>query len=139
MSLADTPSEAASPSSPTAQTAPKDSQISKVQNLLDSKRFAEALSDIEFLLKSEPKNPDLLRHKGFALRETGKLAEAITALMDALKIKPDLHKAKEDLAVTYLRMGEIKPAQQLYKELKKEAPDLAARLAAEAKKLKIKL
>jgi tetratricopeptide (TPR) repeat protein len=111
----------------------------KVQSLLDAKRFTEALAELEFLLKNDSKNPVLLKQKGFALRELGKLSEAVTAYIDALKIKPDLHEAKEYLAVTYLRMGEIKPLRQLHKELKAEAADLARMLEAEAKKRGVKL
>jgi tetratricopeptide (TPR) repeat protein len=135
------PSPSVSPSVPAAPPkaeAAADS-LAKVQSLLDAKRFTEALGEIEFILKSDPKNAEVLKARGFALRETGKFKDALQSYIDALKINPHLHVAKEYLAVTYLRMGETKPAKQLYAELKKDAPDLAKMLLAEAKRLKLKL
>ena len=154
LAAADIPEPAPSPSSTAAASAPSAApvespaavpagtpaeKVAKVQSLLDAKRYAEALGELEYLLKSDARNAKLLKLKGFALRESGKLGEAVTAYLDALKIKPDLHEAKEYLAVTYLRMGEVKTVKQLHKELKKDAPQLARMLEAEAKKLKVKL
>jgi len=141
------PSTSMSPESPAvppkadaAASAPVSAErLAKVQSLLDAKRFTEALGEIEFILKSDPKNAEVLKSRGFALRETGKHKDAVQSYIDALKINPQLHVAKEYLAVTYLRMGETKPAKQLYAELKKDAPDLAKMLLAEAKRLKLKL
>jgi tetratricopeptide (TPR) repeat protein len=131
---------AAPPKAKAAASAPAFAErLAKVQSLLDAKRFTEALGEIEFILKSDPKNAEVLKSRGFALRETGKHKDAVQSYIDALKINPQLHVAKEYLAVTYLRMGETKPAKQLYAELKKDAPDLAKMLLAEAKRLKLKL
>ena len=131
---------AAPPKAEAAASAPASAErLSKVQSLLDAKRFTEALGEIEFILKSDPKNAEVLKSRGFALRETGKYKDAVQSYIDALKINPQLHVAKEYLAVTYLRMGETKPAKQLYAELKKDAPELAKMLRAEAKRLKLKL
>lgn len=139
--MVEEPQPAAAPASKATDKPTDKSPLgpAKVQSLLDAKRFTEALAELEFLLKNDSKNPVLLKQKGFALRELGKLSEAVTAYIDALKIKPDLHEAKEYLAVTYLRMGEIKPLRQLHKELKAEAADLARMLEAEAKKRGVKL
>ena len=154
LAAADIPEPAPSPSSAAVTSAPSPApseapaadptgtppeKVAKVQSLLDAKRHAEALGELEYLLKNDARNAKLLKLKGFALRESGKLGEAVTAYLDALKIKPDLHEAKEYLAVTYLRMGEVKIVKQLHKELKKDAPQLARMLEAEAKKLKVKL
>lgn len=134
-----TPAPSAAPSAPVAPAKGNSEGIAKVQSLLDAKRFTEALSEIEFLLKAEPKNAELLKSRGFALRETGKFKDAVQSYVEALKIDPQLHVAKEYLAVTYLRMGETKPTKQLYAELKKDAPELAKMVLAEAKRLKLKL
>jgi tetratricopeptide (TPR) repeat protein len=131
---------AAPPKADSAAHAPASAErLAKVQSLLDAKRFTEALGEIEFILKSDPKNAEVLKSRGFALRETGKHKDAVQSYIDALKINPQLHVAKEYLAVTYLRMGETKSAKQLYAELKKDAPELAKMLLAEAKRLKLKL
>jgi tetratricopeptide (TPR) repeat protein len=133
----------ATPSGPTTKTEPTKIDASavqaKIQSMLDAKRYSEALVEIESALKAEPKNAVFLKNKGFALREQGKYKEAVQAYVDSLKINPELNEAKEYLAVTYLKMGEVKPAKQLYKELQSSSPELAKMLKAEADKLKIKL
>lgn len=110
----------------------------KVQSLLDATKYTAALNEVELGLKEHPLDAVLHKQKGFALRQMGKYREAVASYLEALKIKPDLHQAKEYLAVTYLKMGETKPARQLLTELKSEAPDLARMLESEAQKMKIK-
>ena len=142
-SMDDQPAASSTPAPVSSQGAPaKEKQavnLPKIQSMLDAKRYAEALVEIETALATQPKHAELLKHKGFALREQGKFNEAVQAYVDALKIDPELHTAKEYLGVTYLKMGELKPAKQLYKELQASRPDLAKMMKAEADKLKLKL
>jgi tetratricopeptide (TPR) repeat protein len=112
--------------------------VSEVQALVDAKRFKDAASKAQAFIAKDTGNAQMYNLLGFALRQQKQWTESVAAYIEAIKLRPDYAQAKEYLAVAYLGMGESKAAKALHDELKATHPDLAAAVAKEAKRLKVK-
>jgi tetratricopeptide (TPR) repeat protein len=60
---------------------------------------------------------------GVAYNELGKYQKAINAYKEAIKIKPDYHKAYDNMGVAYNGLGKYQKAIDAYKEAIKIKPD----------------
>ena len=112
--------------------------LSEVKALVDAGQFKSAVKKGLKLAKAE-KNAEAYNLVGYSYRKLKSYKKSIKAYKLALKYDPDLHQAKEYLAVAYLNTGKTKRAKKLYNELKKDAPELADMLKKEADKLNITL
>ncbi len=65
-----------------------DDLYSKGMNLLEERKFQNALSHFEQALIENPNNPDILNGKGAALRSLGRYDDALECFNKSLQIDP---------------------------------------------------
>jgi tetratricopeptide (TPR) repeat protein len=98
--------------------------------------WQRAVDEWEEIVRSAPSEP---RHRvnlgfaygnlGIALRDQGKLAEAITALREAIRFRPDDASAHHNLGYVLHRQGKLDEAIAAYRQAIRLTPDKAAAYA----------
>nr|MDZ8042578.1 tetratricopeptide repeat protein [Nostoc sp. CreGUA01] len=74
-------------------------------NLINSKRYQDALRCLNKALTFTPDSSDIWFAKGYALVDLGRLEEAIASYDQATKIKPDLHEAWNNRGIALFNLG----------------------------------
>ena len=94
------------PNAPAATPAELDAVRTKVRQ----GELSQALSDLERLLQSNPKDPQLRFLKGVVLAESGQVDEAISAFLSLTQDFPELPEPHNNLAVLYASKGDYENA-----------------------------
>ncbi len=92
-------------------------------NLINSKRYQDALRCLNKALTFTPDSSDILFAKGYALDDLERLEEAIASYDQALKIKPDDYDACYNRGIVLRNLGRLEEAITSYDQALKIKPD----------------
>jgi tetratricopeptide (TPR) repeat protein len=92
-------------------------------NLINSKRYQNALLCLNKALNFTPDSSDVWFAKSNALFNLGRLEEAIASYDQALKIKPDDHQAWYNQGIALFNLGRLEEAIASYDQALKIKPD----------------
>ncbi|XWS41549.1 hypothetical protein CRYUN_Cryun17cG0091400 [Craigia yunnanensis] len=100
-----------------------DPETLKIMGNEDYKKgnFAEALALYEAATAIDPNKASYRSNKSAALTALGRILEAVFECREAIRIKPNYHRAQHRLANLYLRLGEVEKAIYHYKHAGLEA------------------
>jgi tetratricopeptide (TPR) repeat protein len=109
--------------------------INRVKQLVSAGQFDSAVGVIEPLLKSDPRNPDLLRLLGFSLLMTGFAKQGQGHLRFASQLRPGDPEILCDLSVANRWLGKTRDAYQAIDLALKSNPGHARALSTKARLL----
>ena len=113
--LASGPVLAAGSSDPPA---PKDmAEMVQAREHVQANRFNEAVPLLKKVVAAEPQNADAWNLLAFSQRKMDDLQDSLANYRKALEIDPDHKDAHEYLGELFLRMGDLKSAEQHLKRL----------------------
>ncbi|ACC82699.1 tetratricopeptide repeat protein [Nostoc punctiforme] len=101
----------------------KASLLSFSWNLINSKRYQDALRCLNKALTFTPDSSDILFAKGNALFNLGRLEEAIASYDQALNFKPDDHQAWYNRGIALFNLGRLEEAIASYDQALNFKPD----------------
>jgi choline-sulfatase len=91
-----------------------------------ARRFDAAAGTLRNAERAEPGNPVAAANLGIVLSDSGHPADALPAFERALRIDPDFHEARFNLAIAYGRLGRrtdaAREAEELLKRMPADAP-----------------
>lgn len=90
---------------------------------LDKKDYSTALSHLNKMLKKEPKNTKLLKHKVDLAFAQGKYKDAIGDFEKLGKVKPFSKKDEEFMAFLYSKTGNTEKSIEIIEKLLKKSPE----------------
>ena len=93
------------------------SRIIIIHNLINQKKFSEALTRCQNLTKKFTNNSYLLNLQGLILQNIGQTKKSIQYFQKAIFIEEDNYAAKNNLANAYKNLSKFKEAESLYKEI----------------------
>ena len=96
-----------------------------VRDLLERKRYDEAIAKLDALTAERPREPQARFMKGVALADQGKADEAIAVFRAVLADFPELPEPRNNLAVLYAQKGEYALARDELERAVQTAPDYA--------------
>ena len=99
-------------------------RVERAQQLTESHRFSEALSELDAALAINPHNAAWHAQRGFLLDELGESEQAVAAYEHSLTIDPDDREVSLALGHALLNMGRFARAANLLQELVRKFPDL---------------
>ena len=88
------------------------SPLKPVQEMVNDGKFEQAISELERMLKTDKRNPDILSLMGYTYRKQAQYDKAQEYYNRALKIKPKHKAANEYLGQLYLEIGEVEKAKE---------------------------
>jgi tetratricopeptide (TPR) repeat protein len=77
----------------------------------------ETLAEFDAQIKENPNNLDAQFNYASIASQLGKVKEAENAYLSMLKINPQLHRVKLDLALLYMRAGKFKQSKTLFEQV----------------------
>ncbi|MDZ8105466.1 MAG: tetratricopeptide repeat protein [Nostoc sp. DedQUE12a] len=92
-------------------------------NLINLKRYQDALRCLNKALTFTPDSSDICFAKGYALDDLGRLEEAIASYDQATKIKPDKDEAWYNRGIALFNLGRLEEAIASYDQATKIKPD----------------
>jgi arylsulfatase A-like enzyme/Tfp pilus assembly protein PilF len=96
---------------------------------VQAKRLDAAAATLRNAERAEPGNPVAAANLGIVLSDSGHPADALPAFERALRIDPDFHEARFNLAIAYGRLGRptdaAREAVELLKRMPEDAPQRA--------------
>lgn len=93
--------------------------LDESKDLIDSKRYEEALASCEQALRLDPNYALAYYNKGVALRELKRYEDAISAYDQAIRLDPTYAFAYQNKGIALQRLGKQKEAQQAYAKARK--------------------
>jgi serine/threonine-protein kinase len=87
--------------------------------------YPAAISEFHESIRLEPDNAEAHRCLGVALREQGKLDEAVVAFLAAIRLKADFAEAHFNLGIALAMQGKLDEAAAAYREAIRLKPDYA--------------
>jgi Flp pilus assembly protein TadD len=96
-----------------------------VRDLLERKRYDEAITKLDALTAERPREPQARFMKGIALADQGKVDEAIAVFRAVLADFPELPEPRNNLAVLYAQKGEYALARDELERAVQTSPDYA--------------
>ena len=103
---------AAAPDSDPEASAPRNPDYAKAAELIEAKKFAEALPLLRKAEAREPGNPDVHNYLGYAHRKLKQYDAALRHYKIALRLSPRHREANEYLGELYLALGELAKAEE---------------------------
>ena len=97
-------------------------KVFKIQNLLNSNKFSQAIAECEKLIKKFPNNAYFYNFKGLILQKSGQLKKSIEYFKKAIFFEKENYAAMNNLATVYKNLYEFKKSEDLYKKVLKENP-----------------
>jgi protein O-GlcNAc transferase len=88
-----------------------DDHLQKGSELLQGKKYAEAITELQLALKDDPKNEEVFYQLGLAYTLSEQIPEAKSAYQKALQLKPDMWESHFNLGMIFSR--ERNPAEAL--------------------------
>ena len=122
------------PASPAPAAADAQRAFDEGVRHMQAKRYREAGEAFQRAIQARPDFAEAHSNLGFALRNTGRLDEAIGQYQEAIRLKPDLGEAYEYLGGAYLMKGDKQAALEQHRILERLNPRLAAELMEEIEK-----
>ena len=101
---------------------------------MKAKQFPEAATAFQRAVKARSDFAEAHSNLGFALRNTGRVDEAIAHYKEAIRLNPNLGEAYEYLGGAYLMKGDKQAALEQHRLLQRLNPTLAAELMEEIQK-----
>lgn len=98
-------------------------RVERAQQLTESHRFAEALSELDAALAINPHNAAWHAQRGFLLDELGESDQAVEAYEHSLALEPDDCEVSLALGHALLNMGRFARAVNLLQDLMRKRPD----------------
>ncbi len=96
----------------------------RAQQLCESRRFEEALSELDAALSINPNDATWHAQRGVLLEELDRCSEAVDAYQQALDLEPDDAEVGLALGGTLIRLGRLAQALEIVDDLAKQHPDL---------------
>ncbi len=100
-------------------------KLHEARDLLDRKKYAEAIAKLDALTAERPKEPQARFMKGIVLTDEGKTDDAIAVFRGVLGDFPELPEPRNNLAVLYAKKGEYAQARDELERAVQTAPDYA--------------
>jgi tetratricopeptide (TPR) repeat protein len=95
----------------------------RAQQLSESRRWAEALAEIDAALEVNPHNSSWLAHRGFLLDQLERFEDGIDAYTEALQSEPDNRELLLSLGVDLVQVGRYGAGLKAFSRLNKLYPD----------------
>ena len=99
--------------------------LREARDLVQSKRYDEAIAKLDALIAAQPREPQARFIKGVALSDQGKADEAIGQFRALVADFPELPEPRNNLAVLYAKKGEYALARDELERAVQAAPDYA--------------
>ncbi len=122
------------PASPAPAAADAQRAFDEGVRSMKAKRYREAGEAFQRAVVARPDFAEAHSNLGFALRNSGRVDDAIAAYREAIRLKPDLAEAYEYLGGAYLMKGDKQAALEQHRILERLNPGLAAELMEEIQK-----
>ena len=88
------------------------SDLAGFQQLIDKRKFQQAIDEIDVALRERPDDADLLNLMAYSLRQQENFESALDFYRRALAVEPKHRGANEYLGELYLRLGQLEKAQE---------------------------
>jgi len=98
-------------------------RIERAQQLSESMRWSEALSEIDAALAINPNNGYWHAQRGFILEELDRTSDAVSAYERSLELEADEQEISLALGVALMRVGRIARALEIFESLARMYPD----------------
>ncbi len=98
-------------------------ELSKAMAFLQERRFEEAISIYEKILRRDPRNVAAANLLGVALMQCGRFEEAVSAIRDGLRINPAQAGAHYNLAIALQALGRFEEAVGHLQQAVSQKPD----------------
>ena len=98
-------------------------RIERAQQLSESQRWEEALTEIDVALSINPNNATWYAHRGYILEELDRFEEAVEAYEAALELEPGDQDVAVALGVNLARLARFSRALDVFEELARAYPD----------------
>ena len=102
----------AAPDSEPRRSAPSNPDYAKAAELIEAKKFAEALPLLRKAEAREPDSPDVHNYLGYAHRRLKQYDAALRHYKIALRLAPRHREANEYLGELYLALGDLAKAEE---------------------------
>lgn len=98
-------------------------RIERAQELSESRRWAEALSELDAALEVNPENASWHAHRGYVLDQLERVGDAIAAYEHSLKLHSDDVDVATALGIDLIRAGDYTRAVDVFADLARRNPD----------------
>jgi tetratricopeptide (TPR) repeat protein len=100
--------------------AKKDSPLKPIHELIEGKKYQQAITELDKALRDDPDNADMLNLMAYSQRKLKNFDIAMDYYQQALQIDPQHRGANEYLGELYLQLGQPDKAEERLKVLDKE-------------------
>jgi tetratricopeptide (TPR) repeat protein len=100
--------------------AKKDSPLKPYHELIEDKKYQQAITELDEALRDDPDNADMLNLMAYSHRKLKHFDIALDYYQQALAIEPDHRGANEYLGELYLQTGQLEKAEERLKVLDEE-------------------
>ena len=98
----------------------KNSPMAAFQELINDKKYQQAITELDEALHDDPDNADMLNLVAYSHRKLGHFEIALDYYQQALQIDPEHLGANEYLGELYLQIGQLDKAKERLEVLDKE-------------------